>query len=82
MPGEKLPRATLVTLVLIPLALTACGSEQDALHPHSRAARGIASLWWDMLIGAGLALSIVALVLLLALNGLAIWLRDRFEARW
>jgi cytochrome c oxidase subunit 2 len=71
MPGEKLPRAAPVTLLLAPLALTACGSKQNALDPHSRAARGIASLWWNMLIGASLALSIVALVLLLA------WVRRR-----
>jgi cytochrome c oxidase subunit 2 len=66
MPGERLPRAVPVTLLLTPLVLTACGSKQNALDPHSKAARGIASLWWDMLVGASLALSIVALVLLLA----------------
>jgi cytochrome c oxidase subunit 2 len=53
----------------VALALAGCGSKQDALHPHSKAARGISSLWWDMFAGSTLALSIVALVLLLA------WLR-------
>ncbi len=51
--------------------LAGCGSQQDALHPHSKAARGITSLWWNMLIGCVLALAIVALVLLLA------WVRRR-----
>jgi cytochrome c oxidase subunit 2 len=50
-----------------PLLLCAgCGSKQDALDPHSGAARGIESLWWNMLIGAALGLSIVAGILLLA----------------
>jgi len=53
------------------LALAGCGSEQDALHAHSRAARGITSLWWNMLIGCGLALAIVGLVLFFA------WTRRR-----
>jgi len=51
--------------------LAGCGSEQDALHAHSKAAHGIAALWWDMLIGSALALAIVAFVLLLA------WARRR-----
>jgi cytochrome c oxidase subunit 2 len=45
------------------LLLAGCGSQQDALAPHSKAARGIASLWWNMLIGSALGLGIVALIL-------------------
>jgi cytochrome c oxidase subunit II len=66
-----LPRARLVTLPAAALALAGCGSQQDALHAHSKAAHGIASLWWNMLIGSALALAIVAFVLLLA------WARRR-----
>jgi cytochrome c oxidase subunit 2 len=66
-----LPRARLVTLPVAALALAGCGSKQDALDAHSKAARGIASLWWNMLIGCALALAIVALVLMLA------WVRRR-----
>jgi cytochrome c oxidase subunit II len=66
-----LPRARLVTLPIAALALAGCGSKQDALDAHSKAARGISSLWWSMLAGSSLALSIVALVLLLA------WVRRR-----
>jgi cytochrome c oxidase subunit 2 len=51
--------------------LAGCGSQQDALTAHSRAVRGITSLWWDMLIGCALALAIVVLVLLVA------WARRR-----
>jgi cytochrome c oxidase subunit II len=43
--------------------LAGCGSEQDALAPHSKAARGITSLWWNMLIGSALAFGIVVLIL-------------------
>jgi cytochrome c oxidase subunit II len=66
-----LPRARLVTLTIAALVLAGCGSKQDALDAHSKAARGISSLWWDMFAGATIALSIVALVLLLA------WVRRR-----
>jgi cytochrome c oxidase subunit II len=66
-----LPRARLVTLPIAALVLAGCGSKQDALDAHSKAARSISSLWWDMFAGATLALSIVALVLLLA------WVRRR-----
>jgi cytochrome c oxidase subunit II len=61
-----LPRAALVTLPAAALVLSGCGSQQDALHAHSRAANGISSLWWNMLIGSALALSILAFVLLLS----------------
>ena len=64
--GTALPRARLVTLVLAALLLAGCGSKQDALAPHSRSARGISSLWWDMLAGSILALGIVVLILLAA----------------
>ena len=43
--------------------LAGCGSQQDALDPHSKAARGITSLWWNMLIGSALAFGIVVLIL-------------------
>jgi cytochrome c oxidase subunit 2 len=66
-----LPRARLVTPPLAALVLAGCGSKQDALDAHSKAARGISSLWWNMLIGSALALSLVAFVLLLA------WVRRR-----
>jgi cytochrome c oxidase subunit 2 len=45
------------------LVLAGCGSQQDALAPHSKAARGITSLWWNMLIGSALAFGIVVLIL-------------------
>jgi cytochrome c oxidase subunit 2 len=53
-----------VPLVLLAVLVTAgCGSQQDVLTPHSKAARSIASLWWNMLIGAALAFGIVVLIL-------------------
>jgi cytochrome c oxidase subunit 2 len=55
-----------IGLLLVVFVVAGCGSKQSALDAHSKAARGIRSLWWDMLIGASLALAIVALVLLLA----------------
>ena len=58
-----MPRARLVTLLPIALAVAGCGSKQDALAPRSRAARGISSLWWNMLLGSALALAVVALIL-------------------
>src|SRR5438105_404174 len=69
--GDSLPRSRLLTLPVAVLALAGCGSQQDALHAHSKAAHGITSLWWNMLIGCSLALGIVALVLLFA------WVRRR-----
>lgn len=52
---------------LVPLLLVAgCGSKQSTLDPRSASARGIASLWWDMLAGAVLAFAIVAAILLAA----------------
>jgi cytochrome c oxidase subunit 2 len=56
-------------VALVPLCLLAacllagCGSQQNALAPHSKAARGITSLWWNMLIGSALAFGIVVLIL-------------------
>ena len=46
------------------LLVAGCGSKQDALAPDSHAARGITSLWWNMLIGSGLAFGVVAAILL------------------
>jgi cytochrome c oxidase subunit II len=43
--------------------VAACGSKQDALAPHSHAARSISSLWWNMLVGSALAFAVVALIL-------------------
>jgi cytochrome c oxidase subunit 2 len=45
------------------LFLAGCGSQQDSLAPHSKAARGITSLWWNMLIGSGLGFGIVVFIL-------------------
>jgi cytochrome c oxidase subunit 2 len=48
------------------LVCAGCGSKQNALDPHSKPARGITSLWWNMLAGASLGLAIVAGILLVA----------------
>ncbi len=48
------------------LALAGCGSKQDALEAHSKAAKGISSLWWNMLAGAALGFLIVAVILFLS----------------
>jgi cytochrome c oxidase subunit II len=69
-----MPRRGIGLLALV-LGLAGCGSKQDALDPHSAASRGIATLWWNMLVGAGLGLGIVALVLLLS------WVRRGRAAR-
>jgi cytochrome c oxidase subunit 2 len=61
-----LPRAGLVTLTAAALVVAGCGSKQDALSPESGASRGIATLWWKMLVGSALGLGIVALILLAA----------------
>jgi cytochrome c oxidase subunit II len=55
-------------LAVVPLALAAagCGSKQNALSPHSHAARGISSLWWNMLIGSALGLAVVVGILVAA----------------
>jgi cytochrome c oxidase subunit II len=45
------------------LLLAGCGSKQDSLAPHSKAAAGITSLWWNMLIGSALGFGIVVLIL-------------------
>ena len=62
-------RAPLCALSTVPATLllaAGCGSQQDVLSPHSKAARGIDSLWWDMLAGSTLAFAIVALILVAA----------------
>jgi cytochrome c oxidase subunit 2 len=46
------------------LLLAGCGSKENGLAPQSRAAHGIVSLWWNMLIGAALGLGLVAAILL------------------
>jgi cytochrome c oxidase subunit 2 len=61
-----LPRAALVTLPIVALLVAGCGSREDGLSPESRAARGIVTLWWNMLAGAVLGFAIVALILLAA----------------
>jgi cytochrome c oxidase subunit 2 len=50
-------------VLLAVLVAAGCGSPQNSLAPHSKAARSIASLWWNMLIGAALAFGIVVLIL-------------------
>jgi len=61
-----LPRAALVTLPIAALLLSGCGSKENGLAPESRAADGIVSLWWNMLVGAALGLGLVAAILLVA----------------
>jgi len=68
-----LRRARLLALLPLALLASSCGSKQDALSPHSRAAHGITSLWWNMLIGSALGFGIVAAILLGA------WVRRRRE---
>ncbi|MCW2977327.1 MAG: c-type cytochrome [Actinomycetia bacterium] len=50
-------------MLLAVLVTAGCGSPQNTLSPHSKAARSIASLWWNMLIGSALAFGIVVLIL-------------------
>ena len=59
----------LAALIAVAFAVAGCGSKQNALDAHSHAARGIESLWWNMLIGCTLAFAVVAIILL------ASWLR-------
>jgi cytochrome c oxidase subunit II len=58
--GRGVAPAAALALVCL---LAGCGSQQDALAPHSKAAHGITSLWWNMLIGSALAFGIVVLIL-------------------
>jgi cytochrome c oxidase subunit 2 len=58
--------AWLAPLLALLFACAGCGSKQNALDPHSKAARGIESLWWNMLAGAALGLALVAGILLAA----------------
>ena len=60
-----MPRLRLLALAAAAFVLAGCGSKQDALSPHSNAARGITSLWWHMLIGCALAFGILVAVLLM-----------------
>jgi cytochrome c oxidase subunit 2 len=55
--------ARLAPLITLAVAAAGCGSKQDALDPHSDAAKGITSLWWNMLIGCSLAFAVVAAIL-------------------
>jgi cytochrome c oxidase subunit 2 len=48
------------------LLLSGCGSKQNALAPESPDARGIATLWWIMLIGSATGLAVVVAILLTA----------------
>jgi cytochrome c oxidase subunit II len=59
-----LPLRRLITLAPAVLIVAGCGSKQSALAPRSGAARGIDTLWWNMLIGAALAFGLVAVILL------------------
>jgi cytochrome c oxidase subunit 2 len=56
-------RQALPAAVLVVLLVAGCGSQQNALAPHSKAARSIDSLWWNMLIGAALGFGVVVLIL-------------------
>ncbi|HEX3226988.1 MAG TPA: c-type cytochrome [Gaiellaceae bacterium] len=56
----------MLTLVGASVVLAGCGSKQDALSTHSGAAHGIASLWWNMLVGCAAAFGILSTVLLVA----------------
>ena len=56
----------LLTLAGASFVLAGCGSKQDALSTHSSAAHGIASLWWNMLVGSAAAFGILSTVLLVA----------------
>jgi cytochrome c oxidase subunit 2 len=60
---RQAPRAVLPFALLGVLLTAGCGSPQNALSPHSKAARSIDSLWWNMLIGSVLAFGIVLLIL-------------------
>ena len=63
---RRAQRAVLPIAAAGVLLAAGCGSQQNALEPHSRAARGIDSLWWDMLIGAALAFGIIVTILVTA----------------
>jgi cytochrome c oxidase subunit II len=60
---KRAPLWAISTVPATVLLTAGCGSRQNALSPHSKAARGIDSLWWNMLIGSTLAFGIVALIL-------------------
>jgi cytochrome c oxidase subunit 2 len=55
----------LPALALVLLA-AGCGNQQDTLRPASKPAHEIATLWWDMMIGAWAGLGVVVLLLVLA----------------
>jgi cytochrome c oxidase subunit 2 len=59
-------RARLAPLIAVVFAVAGCGSKQNALDAHSKAAKGIESLWWNMLIGCSLAFAVVAIILVAA----------------
>jgi len=59
---RALPAPALAVLVL---ALAGCGSKQSVVHPESRQADRIATLWWVMLGGATVGFAVVAGLLLL-----------------
>jgi cytochrome c oxidase subunit 2 len=50
----------------VALLLAGCGGGQNVLHPHSHAARDIASLFWWMMTGAWVGLGIVVFLLVLS----------------
>ena len=56
----------MLTLAGASFVLAGCGSKQDTLSTHSGAAHGIASLWWNMLVGCAAAFGILSTVLLVA----------------
>jgi cytochrome c oxidase subunit 2 len=60
---RRAPLSAVPVVLLAVLVTAGCGSPQNTLSPHSKAARSIASLWWNMLIGSALAFGIVVLIL-------------------
>ena len=57
--------------LLAALLASGCGSQQSTLAPHSKPAREISTLFWDMMVGAWIGLGLVVLLLVLA------WVRRR-----
>jgi cytochrome c oxidase subunit II len=49
------------------VALAGCGADQSTLRPESDAARSVATMWWVLLVGSTVVVSIVTLLVLLTL---------------
>lgn len=61
-----MPGARLLTLLPLALLATGCGSKQNALHPESPPAHGIATIWWIMLAGSAVGLALIVALLVAA----------------